>query len=191
MTNNPKRAEGAALPNFRHGVCENEGREKQCYFFGWTQRNESNRYLCANCYGNSVLQAAKPEIAYINSVSLLPLYFHTNLIPKNVIQNHINDILEAYKKTGKITSRLGAENTVGYDYGLILYALTTYENPAALAVYKEMFSKLDETGAWVEYYKNDQPSGTMCRPWESAINLEAAINFLQSVYPNDSKKSGR
>jgi hypothetical protein len=42
-----------------------------------------------------------------------------------------------------------------------------------------MMNMLDETGAWVEYYIEGKPNGTFCRPWESAINLEAAIRFAE------------
>jgi hypothetical protein len=31
----------------------------------------------------------------------------------------------------------------------------------------------------VEYYKDGVPSGTLCRPWESAINIEAAIEYAE------------
>jgi hypothetical protein len=41
-----------------------------------------------------------------------------------------------------------------------------------------MLSVLDSTGAWVEYYVDGHPNGTFCRPWESAINLEAAIDYV-------------
>jgi hypothetical protein len=30
--------------------------------------------------------------------------------------------------------------------------------------------------AWVEYYEDGKPFNTRCRPWESGINLEAAIH---------------
>jgi hypothetical protein len=40
-----------------------------------------------------------------------------------------------------------------------------------------MLSLVDETGAWVEYYHNGLPMGCNYRPWESAINIEAAILY--------------
>jgi hypothetical protein len=43
-----------------------------------------------------------------------------------------------------------------------------------------MMNALDETGAWVEYYNENGAGGTFCRPWESAINLEAAIEFAEN-----------
>jgi hypothetical protein len=38
---------------------------------------------------------------------------------------------------------------------------------------------VDPTGAWVEYYINGVPHLTRCRPWESAINLEAVLHYAE------------
>ena len=42
-----------------------------------------------------------------------------------------------------------------------------------------MMSLRDGAGAWVEYYVDGRPSGCGCRPWESGINIEAAIRYAR------------
>jgi len=46
-------------------------------------------------------------------------------------------------------------------------------------IYQKMMNLRDETGAWVEYYDNGVPMGCKCRPWESGINIEAAIRYWE------------
>ena len=55
--------------------------------------------------------------------------------------------------------------------------MTKTRHRHAEEVYRKTLSIVDETGAWSEYYLDNIPSGTRCRPWESAINLEALIEF--------------
>ena len=43
-----------------------------------------------------------------------------------------------------------------------------------------MLEVLDETGAWVEYYDNKKPFNCRCRPWESAINIDAIRKLTES-----------
>jgi hypothetical protein len=50
-------------------------------------------------------------------------------------------------------------------------------------VYDKTLSVVDQEGSWSEYYLNDKPSGTRCRPWESAINIEAVINWAKAYKP--------
>ena len=40
----------------------------------------------------------------------------------------------------------------------------------------------DEAGMWAEYYDDNRPAPgyTRCRPWESGINIEAALRYLQA-----------
>ena len=49
----------------------------------------------------------------------------------------------------------------------------------AAEVYDRMMALRDDSGAWVEYYVDGQPSGCRCRPWESGINIEAAIKYAR------------
>lgn len=45
-----------------------------------------------------------------------------------------------------------------------------------------MLSLQDEAGMWAEYYDDNRPAPgyTRCRPWESGINIEAALRYLQA-----------
>ena len=86
-------------------------------------------------------------------------------------------IMRQYSKSGEISSFTKGGSAVGYDYGLLLFNLVKLGVEGQRIVFDKMLSVLDETGAWCEYYAEDRPRGTRCRPWESAINLEAAIEY--------------
>jgi hypothetical protein len=177
-TNNPSREEGLELPQFRHGVCEGGG--ESCEFFCWTQKTETNRYLCPVCYVSLSLPEVVPQKYYLQSVSLMPLYINSYLFSEKELKEMVDGIINYYKVTHKFPSRPGGDITVGYDYGLLLYNLVKLNYSEKIEIYKKMMSVLDESGAWVEYYKDGKPKGTRYRPWESSINLEAAILFGQS-----------
>ena len=175
-TNNPDRIIGVDLPKFRHGVCESiEG--EFCNKFGWTQKNLNSRYLCSYCYVNNDLEEAKAKRFNIQSVSLVPLYIGSNLFDFEEISTLVNRTIDIYKGSGKFPSRPDGNITVGYDYGLLLYNLSYLDHPLAKEIYTKMLSVLDSTGSWVEYYLDKNPMGTRYRPWESSINMEAAIQF--------------
>ncbi len=175
--NNPDRRIGLTAPAFRHGVCEAllEG----CDFFSWTQRNDYNRYACPKCFPKAHLQAAESKKYRIQSTALIPLYIGSGIFSKEEISKMVGDIMEAYQKTGNLPSRPEGGLTVGYDYGLLLYNLSVLNRSEKADIYKKMISVLDRSGAWVEYYKDGKPAGTRYRPWESSINLEAALEFAE------------
>lgn len=173
MTNNPARREGLAFPAFRHGVCES------CITVEWTERTPNNRYLCAACLPTKTLPDRTDEVFYLQSVSLTPWYVHSGVLPDPLVEGFVREIARGYAATGRFPSRPDAKRTVGYDYGLLLYSLVRMDHPLRERVYGQMLDVLDATGAWVEYYEDGVPSGTLCRPWESAINIEAAIAFAQ------------
>jgi Glucoamylase and related glycosyl hydrolases len=180
QTNNPGRMEGQEYPPFRHGVCEQMGHVEGCQFFGWTQKTSTNRYLCTNCYVKSSLPAVRSETYFLPSVTMMPCYIEDSFLDKQVQDRFINEMAVSWSETGRFSSRqegTGEYKILGYDYGFFLYALVKTGNPLRYRIYEEMMHMLDETGAWVEYYTEGKPSGTFCRPWESAINLEAAILF--------------
>ena len=179
VTNNPARTIGLKLPQFRYGVCEELGQVPGCEFFGWTQKTKNNRYLCPVCFASRALPKVVPHKYFLQSVSLMPLYIGSDLLTKNEIKIMVDDIVSNYHRTGKFPSRPGGDITVGYDYGLLLYNLTKLNNSTKTKIYEKMMSVLDDTGSWVEYYKDGKPFGTRYRPWESAINLEAAILFAE------------
>lgn len=184
LTNNPKRAQQIKLPRFRHGVCERFQENKDCEMnrlggICWTERNENNRYLCPACLALGPYPAVAPKVYDLISVSLLPLWFHSSLFQQKELAPLVNQIVRNYRETGSLHSRQdnagAASRLVGYDYGLLLYVLTEMNHPAADKLYQKTLSIVDPVGAWAEYYIDDKPQGTRCRPWESAINLEALL----------------
>jgi hypothetical protein len=179
--NNPSRSVGATLPMFRHGVCE--GRFPGCEFFGWTQKNAFNRYLCPVCFAKEEgrqLPAAPPRRYEIHSVSLMPLYVGFSGFSRTEIGAMVDRIATVYRRTGMLPSRPDGHTTVGYDYGLLLYNLSLLKDTAATAVYEKMLGLRDATGTWSEYYQDGKAMGTRYRPWESGINLEAALLYARS-----------
>jgi hypothetical protein len=190
ITNNPARADAIQLPKFRHGVCEKQGENclmKKYSGIVWTERNENNRYLCANCINDGPFPAAEKKIYDLLSVAMVPYYAHINVIPLDEFKPAVLEILQNYKMTGELApSKDNLINTdgsrvVGYDYGFLLYALTCINSKESKILYDKTLSVADQTGSWSEYYLNDIPNGTRCRPWESAIDLEALIfNAMQN-----------
>lgn len=176
ITNNPARKEGLALPAFRHGVCES------CTAFGWTEKSQTDRYLCAPCAATKTLPAAEDKVYHLLSVGLLPMYIEADLPGHEVVAGTARRIVELFEATGRLPSRPDVDVAVGYDPGLLLFTLTELGHPAAQAVYDRMMAMRDPVGVWVEYYEEGAPRGTRCRPWESGINLEAAIHFVEKKY---------
>jgi len=173
-TNNPERAKAAELPKFRHGVCESAGPDclmNKYQGIVWTERNENDRYVCAGCISGQLLPRAEPKEYNLPSVALAPFYMRFNTIPYGQLKNAVLEILSKQKNENRL---------VGYDYGFLLTALTKLDQPESLIIYKRTLSVVDQDGSWSEYYLNDQPSGTRCRPWESAINLEALLDWAMN-----------
>lgn len=179
-TNNPKRKEGIELPVFRHGVCEGcleSKKEIKPYFFGWTEKSKHDRYLCPECIIKNNLPKAEDRTYFLRSVILMPLYIGSDMFTLDEISEMVEEIILDYKKTGRLPSRPDGNITVGYDYGLFLYTLNKLNHPLAEEIYRKMISVIDQTGAWVEYYEDGKAFNTRCRPWESGINLEVAIQY--------------
>lgn len=109
----------------------------------------------------------------------MPLYIDSDMFSMKEIYVMVNKIMNRYKRTGRLPSRPDGEIAVGYDYGLLLYNLVKLNHPDAFKIYKVMMAALDSTCAWVEYYNNGVPAGNRYRPWESGINLEAAILYAE------------
>ncbi|HVA01056.1 MAG TPA: hypothetical protein VMV34_05295 [Terriglobia bacterium] len=180
ITNNPERAARAPLPRFRHGVCERCMAEKRFKHLTWNERSSTGRYLCPVCMAKGPYPAAPVKIYALASVSLLPFYFHSSLFRKEelapIVRKLANDFLETGSFRGADAPAVPGK-IVGYDLGMLLYALTELHDPLAGPVYSRVLQMVDPTGAWAEYYLDGQPRGTRCRPWESAINLEALLHY--------------
>jgi hypothetical protein len=142
------------------------------------QHFKGSLYFCKACMGhdNSDIESPKPETIFMPSAYLFPIYIDAKFFTPAEKEAMLKEIIDLYKSTGKIT--LSKDDKVtGLDYGMFLYALVTFNHPLKDEVYKKMMSLRDEAGAWVEYYSDGKPMGCRCRPWESAINMEAAIKY--------------
>ncbi len=193
-TNNPQRALYAALPRFRHGVCESAGINCLMNKYNgivWTERNVNNRYVCASCITEEPLPAAEYVTYNILSVALSPFYMGFTIVPYEKLTNAVHAIHRDFMPTAEMISRMelcdqkSVIRTVGYDYGFLLTALNKLDMKESQSVYEKTLSVVDQSGSWSEYYLDNKPSGTRCRPWESAINLEALIEF--AMKPDRSK----
>jgi hypothetical protein len=147
--------------------------------FGVSYRTANGRYVCIECLGKGEdLPAVPPKRYEIISTAFMPLWVHSDLVPGTILEAMVTGICRAWKKTGKLPSRPDGDLTVGYDYGLTLYAMkrcTPLDTEAFESLKKAMLDIRDSAGAWVEYYKSGVPSGTPCRPWESAVNIAALL----------------
>ena len=182
--NNPARADREEkFPPTRPGVCmhpEHGGYYTELFHF------EGPFYFCGNCIkkANNALQLPRPERFHITSAYLFPFYISAQLFTNQEKLQMLDVIIDKYQQTGKISD---LDQILGYDYGMFLYALADTGNALAGEVYQRMMALRDNTGAWVEYYHEGIPSGCQCRPWESGINIEAAIRYWE----RSAGKSGR
>ena len=125
----------------------------------------------------SEIEIPEPQRYSIPSAFLFPFYIDASLFTEEEKENLLQEVIDLYLNTGKISSQ---DRILGYDYGMFLYALARTGNPLAGEVYRKMMDMRDETGAWVEYYVDGVPNGCPCRPWESGINIEAALEYAAS-----------
>lgn len=177
IVNNPKRAELCTYPAYRYGVCL-----YQCHggYRGILKHYRGSLYFCKECYGkaDNKIEPEKPEKFLLPSVYLMPIYLGATLFTQQEKNSMLNELIAVYEKTGHITINQQDNKLLGYDYGMFLYALTEFDHPLAAEIYKKMMHLRDETGTWCEYYQDERPSGCRYRPWESGINIEAAINYV-------------
>ena len=184
LTNNPERMSVAQMPRFRHGVCESGGRfvenaglKCQGGAIDWVEKTPDGHYLCPACFARGLRLGPERPLYQLASVSLVPLYLGSDLFSHPEIASMARPIIDRFQATGRLRTTEGGATTVGYDYGLLLFTLSELGHPLAGKVYDRMLDVLDSTGSWVEYYRDDQPVGCPYRPYESGINLEAALRF--------------
>ncbi len=175
VANSRARRMGLKYPAFRHGVCLRSG--EGCMGFGWLRHLNDANYVCPACYAKGPLPEA-PETEYpLISTLLMHAYMGSDLVPEAEIRAAVGATLGSFRETGAVSSLPGGGKSLGYDYGLILYAATKL-GASADDLLSRMLAIRDSAGAWVEYYEDNRPFGTRCRPWESAINIEAALAAL-------------
>ncbi len=180
LTNQPRRAQCITPPRFRHGVCERCLVEPSRPIAAiWTERSASGRYLCQDCLARGEFAAYVPRAYQLNSVGLAPLYFGSDLATPQELAPLVREAVARYDQTGRLPSRPDEPGglAVGYDYGLLLYAMSILRLPEAGRFCQVVLGLRDPAGAWAEYYRAGQPVGSRCRPWESAINLEASLKW--------------
>ncbi len=176
--NDPQRLEGLQQPPYRYGVCMNLGKEG-CDFFGWTRQCEDGVYLCPCCWERRDIPVRRKQLYHLPSALLMSTYLDAHLLEERQVTDYLRQLVSALERDGHIYSDEQQQKNVGYDYGLLLYNLVKYGLPGQQLVYQKLLSLIDEAGAWSEYYIADAHAGTRYRPWESAINIDALLEFAQ------------
>lgn len=171
--NNPEREQKVTYPATRPGVCLYPGHVD---YFTETFHYKGCLYFCKDCMAkeHDGVEIPPVELFRIPSASLFPLYINAQLFTDQEKRTLLDQVVDQYRKTGRISSQ---DRILGYDYGMFLYALAECDDPLAGEIYDKMMAQRDGAGAWVEYYVDGEPSGCRCRPWESGINIEAAIEY--------------
>ncbi len=171
--NCPKREELHPQPLYRHGVC---------YFgdsFGWLRAVDRGCYVCPACAGKPV-QPDDTEYRLHSAYLTLP-YVGCSVIGKPIIAGAVRSMLTTYRKTGRLPTVPRGNRIVGYDFGFLLYA-AAYTGEDASDLLSAALAARDECGMWSEYYTlsggHALPSGTRCRPWESAVNMDGILSCL-------------
>jgi hypothetical protein len=107
------------------------------------------------------------------------------LLPEHTLKAALTRSVESIRKSGY--GETNPANTVGYEYGVILYTLAKLLPAADLPAYRDLLDELladrVEGAVWTEYYRSGQPSAASCpyRPWESAINLCGILAYLNAM----------
>jgi hypothetical protein len=180
--NNPNREKVAGTPRFRFGFCAIHDRDQKTPLITWTERDEYGRYICPDCRNKFVPErdSIDHNKRYIlNSVSLVPGLLGSDLFSPAEVAQIIKPGVEIFRAKGSVPSNIEGIRSLGYDYGLLLYNLVKLNDPLKEKLVRKTLRLLDPTGAWVEYYDNDKPYNCRTRPWESAMNIEAIIEYLK------------
>jgi len=173
FTNNPERELKIQYPPSRFGVCLQPGHggyaDKVFHFRG-------PLYYCKDCLAkdNSGVAIPEPEIFNIVSVSLFPFYINATLFTPREKQQLLDRVIKYYHETGDISEK---NLILGSDYGFLLDGLVEVNNQLKDEIFRKMMNLRDNSGSWVEYYSSALAMGCKCRPWESGVNIEAAIRY--------------
>ena len=176
--NNPYRAEVGDTPQYRHGVCH------RCSLMTNLLRDREGGYLCPACYGKSPAPVTKAR--YSTDCALwMAVFAGCTLLPESTLKAALARAVESIRESGY--GATNPDNTVGYEYGVILYTLSRLLPAADLPAYRDLLDELladrVEGAVWTEYYRNGKPSPASCpyRPWESAINLCGILAYLNAM----------
>ena len=175
--NNPARVPVGDTPAYRHGVCH------QCRHMTWLIRSPEGGYLCPACCGRA--EAPVSEERYTTDCALwMTVFAGCSLLRKESIREALARTVAKARATafGKHDSC----NTVGYEYGVLLYTVACTCPPEELAAYRDILDALLDDrvrgSVWTEYYREGKASEASCpyRPWESAINLCGILTYLKA-----------
>lgn len=175
ITNRPDRLAADEYPAGRHGVCEDCNAA-----LTELTRTAAGRYVCPACSRRQPpLPRWQPKIYELAATRLSPIYIGSSLVPEEMLDRLLEEMAARYRQTGEMPSGCPQGECVGYDYGMFLYALTRRRHSLAGRMCRLTLDVLDETGVWCEYYRDGIARSTRCRPWESAINMEAVLTYLE------------
>ncbi len=174
--NNPARERYDIPPRYHFGFCQLEELEGVPAKLTWVERGPDGVYRCPDCLGKPArLPCASDKRFLLGSVNLLPAYYHTTVFTREELAENARPYTDAFERTGYVSSDIEGDRSLGYDFGLFLYNMAylgTGLEERALSLALDM---IDSRGMWAEYYKNGVPYNCRCRPWESAINIEAIL----------------
>lgn len=175
-SNNPARERYAPAPRFHYGWCQADELNGTPGHLTWLERGGDGIYRCPYCTGKPAKLPCAPDKRFLlGSVNLLLAYFGTTLFAKEELAANAAPYIDAFVRTGYVGSELGGEKSLGYDFGLFLYNMAYLDSPYTERILSLTLDMTDRCGMWAEYYKNGEPYNCRCRPWESAINIEAIL----------------
>ena len=176
--NNPHRAAVGDTPAYRHGVCH------RCLWMTNLLRAPEGGYLCPACYGKAPAPVTTQR--YSTDCALwMAVFAGCRLLPENILKTALIRSVNTIREGGFGLNK--NDNTVGYEYGVILYTASKLLPAEALPAYRDLLDELlaDRVpgAVWTEYYRNGRPYAASCpyRPWESAINLCGILAYLEAV----------
>ncbi len=178
--NQPSRLTYADLPTYRHGVCHN------CLWMTNLLRTPEGGYLCPTCYGKATASADSTRYS-LDCALWMSVFAGCDLLPERMIRTALDRTVTRLRDSG--FGETDPHNTVGYELGVILYALAEYL-PDEAASYRDLLNALLDDrvqgSVWTEYYRNGKPSLASCpyRPWESGINLVGILKYCGTLPPN-------
>lgn len=180
--NNPLREKLAPPPRFHFGWCQADELLGRPSHLTWLERGKHGIYRCPQCLdADAALSCPADKRFLLGSVNLLPPYYHTTLFSRDELAANVNPYAEAFARTGYVTSDIDSDRSLGYDFGLFLYNAVYLDLPDKERALKLTLDMADPAGMWAEYYKDGVPYGCRCRPWESAINMEAIVYYLENA----------
>jgi len=175
ISNNPDREVNFRYPVSRYGVCLHP---KHGDYASEVFHYKGSLYFCKDCMkkDNSMVLIPEPEVFSIVSVSLFPFYINSTLFTTKEKKQLVDRVIKYYQKTGNVSEK----NVIpGSDYGFFLDGLLAVNHELKDEIFLKMMNLRDDSGSWVEYYNSGTAMGCKCRPWESGVNIEAAIRYCK------------